>query len=168
MATWRLTVWSVFAASPEAVFAYKTDPDRLRHELGPLVRATTADPEALARAMRHTGDGAFDLRLTGPIGLVGVTWPVQIVRSDPPRSYQDDSVNASFLAWRHEHRVEPVTASLTRYVDDVTFTPRARPSVLTAAVMRALFVHRHQRAARDLPAQDVGRTWLRRDVPRGG
>ena len=162
MAVWTLTVRSTYLTSQHEVWRYKTDPESLAAELGPWLQMTVTDPDALARALRGAAPASFRARVTGPLGLVGLPWPMDIVRSEPELVYQDTSVNALYRRFQHTHRAIPAAAGRVKYVDEVVFEPRLRPSVLTARLTRALFLHRHERAAQDLPLDAVEgtRSWL--------
>ncbi len=164
MARWRLTVWSRHRASLEEVWARKTEPLDLREELLPWLRITVEDVDGLRRALRETGTGTFAGRVTGPLGILGFDWPFEIRGTRPRRWYRDASRNLLLAAFEHEHRLEVTGDGLVRYVDEVTFSPAFGPGRLTGEVLRALFVHRHHRAARVLPVDGaaLGRSWLRR------
>ncbi len=163
MQSWRLTVWTRFRAPVEAVWDLKTDPLALAREFLPWIRVEAKDVDGLRRALRQTGKGTFPGRVTGPLGLIGVAWPFSIQGTEPPRWYRDGSSNLLYADFQHEHRFEPIPGGGCRYVDEVVFTPRAGPSRLSAELTRALFVHRHHRAARELPVEPdaVAHTWLR-------
>jgi len=161
---WKLTVWSRYRASIEEVWDQKTDPPALAREFLPWLHLRVADVAGLRHALREAGSGTFAGRVTGPIGLVGLSWPLEVRETRPTTYYCDASHNRLFTEFVHRHRFERTPAGQVRYVDEVTFTPAFRPGRLVAEAMRALFVHRHRRAARVLRVDGdaVAHTWLRR------
>jgi hypothetical protein len=162
VSVFRLTVWSVYEATPDAVFAHKSDVRALRDELLPFARMTVDDPEGLQRALRGAAPGRFRGKLCGPLGVVGLPWPFDIRASHPPDFYRDASVNALYTSFDHTHRVEAAGPGLSRYTDDVTFEPRFGDA-FAAWVLRELFLHRHRRTALTLAASPAHptRAWLR-------
>ncbi|MBW1879862.1 MAG: hypothetical protein JRJ84_15985 [Deltaproteobacteria bacterium] len=164
MEAWKLTVWSRYRASIDEVWDQKTDPHALAREFLPCLHLRVDDVEGLRQALREAGCGTFAGRVTGPIGLIGLSWPLEVRETRPTVFYCDASHNRLFTEFVHQHRFEQTPAGLVRYVDEVTFTPAFRPRRLVAEVMRALFVHRHRQAARELRVDGdaVARTWLRR------
>jgi hypothetical protein len=162
MAGWKLTVWSRYRASAEQVWQHKTDPEWNSEELGPLFRLVLKDAQGFAAAAREGRHGSFRARLTGPLGVVGLSWPVELRQSRPPTYFRDASRNLLFREWQHEHRVEPTPAGRVRYVDELIFEPAAG-GFGAAQFTRALFVHRHYRAARHLQIDGdaLAHSWLR-------
>lgn len=160
MGSWTLEVRSTYLATVDEVWAHKTDIAALAAELRPL-RLTVDDPERLQAALRGAAPDRFDGRLTGPLGLLGLPWPMEIRASDPPRRYQDASRNALYREFVHEHRVEPSGAGRVRYVDRVRFTPALRPSAAAAWLTRALFLRRHAITATHLRLDEVEGTRAR-------
>ena len=163
METWKLTVWTRFDAPLADVWRHKTEPLALAREFQPFLRISVDDVEGLRDAMRTTGRGLFQGRVTGPLGLVGVKWPFDIRETRPERYYRDASKNPLYREFCHEHRFEEMGNGKVRYVDDVTFVPAFAPGRLAAEITRLLFVHRHHRAARELRVDDgaLARAWLR-------
>jgi hypothetical protein len=142
-------------ATPEQVWNAKTDPAALLREFKPFFTLTVPDPAALARAIRGDAPQRFDARLGGPLGLLTIPWPMRIDSSTPITSYQDSSTNLLYSAFHHTHRVQPSGKHRVCYTDEVVFTPRLRPSILTAYTTRALFLHRHAQAAKELDLDEV-------------
>lgn len=158
--TFQLRAWTRFLAAPEAVWAHKTDPEKLGAEFRPWF-GFRADAEALSRALAGAAPADVAARLL-PLGLPpGLAWPVHVRTASPPVSFTDTSTNALYSRFEHVHTVEP-TCDGARYLDVVTFVPRALPKVV-AIVTERLFAHRHQVSARGLPAdkQATGVTVLR-------
>jgi hypothetical protein len=164
MAEWSLTVRSTYMATPEHVWNAKTDPAALLREFRPFFTLTVPDPNALAQAMRGDSPQQFEARLGGPIGLLTIPWPMRIDASTPITSYRDSSENLLYSAFHHTHRVQPSGRHRVCYTDEVVFTPRIRPSILTAHTTRALFLHRHAQSAKELELDAVEgtRAWLNR------
>ena len=149
--TYKLRCWTRFLASPEEVWALKTDPARLEAEMMPVLKMHFEDADAPARALRAEGLPASfssEIQLGGVIGLLD--WPVEIAEVEPGRRLVDRSTNDLFSRWEHEHLVEPASDA-TRYLDSVIFTPRPSQHELVAQMVQRFFVHRHRRAAKWLP-----------------
>ena len=155
----RLRVWTRYFTTPAAVWAYKTDPERIQAELRPWLSLRLADPDAL-RAALTAGQTALETtaRLTPP----GIAWPLQIQLVTPGACFEDRSENALFSRFEHRHTVEE-TPDGSRYIDDVVFQPRLPAAKLAAILTQRLFVHRHRVAAQHLPAdaRTVGTSILR-------
>ena len=164
LAEWSLTVRSTYLATPEQVWNAKTDPASLLREFSPYFTLTVANPHRLAQAMRGDAPQKFDARLGGPLGLLTIPWPMRIDSSTPIMSYQDSSKNLLYSAFHHTHRIQPSGKHRVCYTDEVVFTPRMRPSLFTAHTTRALFLHRHVQAAKELHLDEVEgtRAWLNR------
>ena len=167
MAIWTLTVRSTYLATQEEVWLQKTDPQALLDEFAPYLRLTIPDPQALMAALRGAAPASFHAKVTGPLGLIGMPWPMRIEESVAPRLYRDTSVNALYKHFQHTHRVLPSGPGRVKYIDEVVFEPRFRPSRLSARITRALFLHRHARAARHLMLDQVDgtRSWLATEGP---
>jgi ligand-binding SRPBCC domain-containing protein len=149
--TYKLRCWTRFLATPEEVWALKTDPARLDAEMMPVLRVHFEDADAPARAMKGEGLPASfqsQIQLGGVIGLLD--WPVEITAVEPGRRLVNTSTNDLFSRWEHEHLFEPATDA-TRYLDSVIFTPRPAHHELIAQLVQRFFVHRHKRAAKCLP-----------------
>ena len=74
-----------------------------------------------------------------------------IAELQPGRSFDEQSTMMSMRKWRHQRSVTPDGDSKTVVRDRITFQLRAplRPATpLVAAVLRALFGHRHRRLQR--------------------
>lgn len=160
MSQWTLTVRSTFLATQPTVWSHKTDPEALSREFSPWLTLTVPDPAAVQRAMRERTmpdepPRTFRGRIGGPLGLITLPWPMTIEATEPPEWYRDASDNALYSAFSHTHHVRASGPGRTVYIDEVVFTPRIRPSWLTAQATRALFLHRHARAALELPADAV-------------
>lgn len=150
--TFHLRVWTRFLAPVEEVWRLKTDLGQIAAEFAPLLSFRL--PKELsglsADAPPPMPLGPLPARL-GPPGLPLLPWPLTVAEVDPRRRYVDTSANALYRDWRHEHRFEP-TPDGCRYIDAVTFTPALPAQKLAAILTRRLFLHRHLRASRLLPA----------------
>ena len=142
---YQLSCSTRFYASPDQVWALKTDLERIGEEMSPLLRFSL--DEAAARAALR-GEGV-PRTVDGKIwGLV--SWPFEFVSYAPGQRFVDRSSNALFSAWEHEHIVEQASDAV-RYVDIVRFTPAVGPAKLVAIAVQRFFQRRHRRAARHLP-----------------
>jgi ligand-binding SRPBCC domain-containing protein len=142
-----LRVWTRFYATPEEVWAIKTDPEALAAEFQPWLRFSM-DGEALRRAIEGGGGGEVASTLR-PLGLpFGVGWPIRLGPATRPVAYSDSSENRIFSRFQHQHSIER-TGDGCRYVDAVTFAPRMLPKAVGLMTER-LFRHRHAVAARRL------------------
>jgi ligand-binding SRPBCC domain-containing protein len=137
------------------VWGRVTTPEGIRHELLPILsmtmppglrRRTLEDaPEVLGRPL-----GKAWLLLFGmiPVDFDDMT----LVAFEPGRSFHEVSRMALLPRWEHERSVTPDGDGACIVHDRLTFEPRlARlPGVrrLVAAVVGALFSHRHRRLAR--------------------
>ena len=155
-----LRVWTRFFASPEEVWAAKTDPVALAKEFRPYL-SFSADAEAMSRAFQSGVPTDIPAKLR-PLGLpLGISWPVRIGEVRRPELYSDTSENKIYSRFSHVHSIE-VTPDGCRYIDAVTFAPRAFPKA-TALLTERLFRHRHRVSAKSLSAdpQATGVTVLR-------
>jgi len=142
----HLRVSSRFLATPESVWALKTDPENLREEFLPWLRLSVDDLESLRSALKGEElPRTIDARIWAVLA-----WPIQLTEYEEGASYCDRSQNAVFEEWEHHHVLQPASDAV-RYLDAVTFTSRIGPPWLVARLVEALFVHRHRRAARKLP-----------------
>lgn len=163
MSTWHLNVSTRFAAELDEVWRLKTDLSTFNAEMG-LLSLKIDDADGLQRAVREGHTGSFDAKLTGPLGLIGVPWPLSVEDVHPGESFQDTSSNLLFSMFHHVHRIEQASQGKVRYVDTVTFTPALGPSKLVAILVKDFFVRRHQRFAKQVPAipRATGVAMLRR------
>ena len=172
MDRWQLNVWTRFAAALDEVWRLETDPSLLAEGLRPF-RIALSDAGALQSAIREGRAASFETRFTGPLGVLGVSWPMEIHPSSPPGTagtgaeFRDTSSNLLFSEWSHRHRFEPTVDGKVRYLDEVRFRPALGPESVVVEVMRRVFVHRHRVAAKKLPVDPhvVGVSILRRYNP---
>ena len=151
MATcFHLRVWTRFLAPVEEVWRIKTDLGLLSAEFGPIFAFRAGSgampPHPFERAPLST-KASFGLSLLP----FGIPWPLELTESEPMRRYVDTSQNLLYREWRHEHLFEP-TPDGCRYMDAVTFIPALPAQKLAAILTRRVFLHRHLRAAKHLPA----------------
>ena len=152
-ARFHLRCATLFRASPEEVWALKTNWEKMQDEFRPLFQGTSSEGEQALAALKQGNlpvNYTLSVRLGGllPIGH----WDVEVSEYEEGRFFVDSSENRVFSAWRHEHRIEPSSLG-TRYVDLVDFQPRGRAVHWTAIALRELFLHRHRRAAQHLPTE---------------
>ena len=85
-------------------------------------------------------------------GLLPIDYDhLSIAALEPGRSFHEKSTMLSMRSWQHERTLTPVTDTVTRVHDRITFEPRVllRPSAgLFRRVFAAFFAHRHRRLAR--------------------
>jgi ligand-binding SRPBCC domain-containing protein len=137
------------------VWVRVTTPEGIRHELMPILSMTMPPglrgrtledaPEVLDRPL-----GKAWLLLFGvlPVDFDDMT----IVGFEPGRSFHEVSRMALLPRWEHQRTVTPDGESACVVADRLTFEPRlprlAGVRRLVAAVVGALFSHRHRRLAR--------------------
>jgi hypothetical protein len=144
--SFHLRVWTRFLVPVEAVWRARVD--ALAPELGPW-RACFApsgaplSPEQLPPPVETT------VRPLGP--LAAVRWPLRVTALEPGVRWVDESENALYARFVHEHLFER-TADGCRYVDAVTFTPRGRAQKAAAVLTQRMLVRRHEGYARALAA----------------
>lgn len=151
------------AASASTVWERVVTPEGIRDELRPVLSMTMppglrgrslADaPEVLGRPL-----GKAWLLL---LGVVPVDYDdMTLVAFEPGRSFHEVSRTLLLPRWEHERTVTPVSDDACEVHDRLTFEPRlARlPGVrrVVAALVGALFSHRHRRLAR-WAARSAGR-----------
>ncbi len=76
---------------------------------------------------------------------------LSIAGIEPGRSFHEKSTMLSMRSWQHERTLTPVSDTVTRVHDRVTFEPRLplRPFAgVFAKAFAAFFAHRHRRLAR--------------------
>lgn len=148
-AAFHLRVWTRFFATPEQVWALKTDPAALAAEFRPYLWFT-ADADAMSRAFAGPLPAVVPAKLR-PFGLpIGITWPVHLRQAKRPEAYTDTSENRLYSRFSHVHQIE-VTPDGCRYIDAVTFAPRMG-SKPVALLTERLFKHRHRVSAKALKA----------------
>ena len=151
-AQFHLRCATLFLASMEEVWAFKTNAEHMQDEFKPFFQG---DPRPAAEALLRLHQGElpvhYELQARLPGGIRLSKWPVTIEVFEPPFRFVDTSENTLVSYWRHEHRLERSDHGV-RYVDQVDFTPRSSPKRRIAAGIRELFLHRHRRAARHLPS----------------
>ena len=85
-------------------------------------------------------------------GLLPIDYDhLSIAALEPGRSFHEKSTMLSMRSWQHERTLTPVTDTVTRVHDRITFEPRMvlRPSAgLFRRAFAAFFAHRHRRLAR--------------------
>jgi ligand-binding SRPBCC domain-containing protein len=146
----HLRVSTRFFASPEEVWALKTDPDRLRDEFRPWLHLSVDDPTALADALQGVG---LPRTVQARIGMV-LPWPIEVTACERGQHFTDLSPgNVIFDHWVHRHEVQ-VASDAVRYMDAVTFSSQWGPPHLVARMVERLFVHRHRRAARNMQTDE--------------
>lgn len=139
--TFQLRVWTRFFASPDEVWALKTDPAALADEFRPYFRFS-ADAEAMRRAFAGALPADIQAKLR-PMGLpIGLSWPVHLSEATRPETYTDSSENKLYSRFSHQHRIE-LTPDGCRYIDHVVFRPRLL-SKPVALLTERLFKHRHR------------------------
>lgn len=161
---WRLRVWTRFRASPEEVWAIKTDPDALAAEFRPFGYFSLSETERSMMQAAFSEASSCALRLRIP--PFGLEWPMNIDVVENERIYRDRSSNSIYQEWSHYHRIVP-SSDGALYVDEVVFVSALPVDRWLAKLTKNLFVHRHKMAARCLPTEfgTVGVAMLRLDEP---
>ena len=143
---------SEVTAPCDEVWERVISPDGINHEMLPWMTMTMP---------RGTEDLTID---TLPLGVpLGRAWirlfglftidydQLSIVALEPGRSFHEKSTMFSMRSWQHERTLTPVSDTVTRVHDRITFEPRLLLR-LSAGFMRrvfaAFFAHRHRRLAR--------------------
>ncbi len=143
-------------ARPAAeVWGRVTTPEGIRHELMPILsmtmppglrgRTLEAAPQVLHRPL-----GKAWLLL---FGVIPVDFDdMMLVGFEPGRSFHEVSRMALLPTWEHQRSVTPDGDAACVVEDRLTFEPRLARLLgvrrLAAAVVGALFSHRHRRLAR--------------------
>lgn len=107
----------------------------------------------------HAGRTLFDAPLGVPLfrswlllfGVLPIDFDhIGLEAVDPTSGFVESSTMLSMRTWRHERRVTPLPDGAgSRVSDTLTFTPRIPGTgALLAAIVGALFRHRHRRLAR--------------------
>jgi hypothetical protein len=85
-------------------------------------------------------------------GIIPIDYDhLSIASIEPGRSFHEKSTMLSMRSWQHERTLTPVSDSVTRVHDRITFEPRLPmrlASGLFVTVFAAFFAHRHRRLAR--------------------
>lgn len=159
-----LQVWTRFLATPEEVWALKTDPDKLAQEFRPY-SALTMPPQDVER-MRDAFRAGTSCSAEARLWPAGVRWPMHLTVLEPGRRFQDTSTNALYHFFEHTHIVQPAQTG-TRYLDVVRFEPARSPAGWFARMTQRMYEHRHRVAARGLPTDPgvVGISVLRVESP---
>jgi hypothetical protein len=144
----QVTVSASLPVPAATVWERVTTLDGVNHELAPLLRMTA--PPGVALDLSDAPPGRVWLRsrlLLGgrlPVGHSDLT----LLRVTPGRGFLERSPMTGMRLWQHERTIEDLPGGC--HVQDRL---RARtvvpvPAPLVAAVVRALFRHRHRRLAR--------------------
>lgn len=146
---------SVVGVSAAEMWTRATSPDGINDELAPILRMTV--PRGLRG--RTIDDVEVGVTLGRSWILLGRVLPVDyddlcLVEIEPGRRFLERSSMLAMRVWQHERTVEPVDDRSSRVTDRLGFELR-RPVAwvpgsgrLAAAIVRALFRHRHRRLAR--------------------
>jgi hypothetical protein len=132
-----------------------TSPDGINDELRPWLRMTVpSGREGMTIADAPLGEriGRSWIRL---FGVVPVEYDdLCLVELEPGRRFLERSSMATLSVWQHERIVEPIDERTSRVTDRLGFELR-RPLALipgsarlVAAIVAALFGHRHRRLTR--------------------
>jgi len=137
-------------ASPETVLDRVSRLDGVNQELWPVMKMTWPR-EADGRSL-------FEAPLNQPLfrswlllfGVLPVDFDdIALASVDPSSGFVESSTMMSMRTWRHERRVTKLPDGGARVSDTLTFTPRIPGTgAVLAAIVSALFHHRHRRLAR--------------------
>jgi ligand-binding SRPBCC domain-containing protein len=119
-------------------------------ELRPLLRMTAPRQlQALDPADVRLGERMFRSWVL-LFGLLPVDYDdLTLIALEPGRGFHERSRMLSMRVWEHERWIEPDGADACLLRDRLTFEPRgALPRAFVAAIVRALFRHRHRRLRR--------------------
>ena len=134
---------------------WATSPGAINAELRPLLRMTTP--------RRLRGLTLDEVPVGRPLGrswiLLGGLLPVDyddlcLAELEPPRRFRERSRTLTFSAWEHERTVEPAGVDGCVVTDRLGFELKRPPARipgaarLAAAIVGALFSHRHRRLRR--------------------
>ena len=146
---------SVVGLSAAEMWRRATTPEGINDELAPVLRMTV--PRGLRG--RTIGDVKVGETLGRSWILLGGLLPVDyddlgLAELEPGRRFLERSSMLSMRVWQHERIVEPADDRSSRVTDRLGFELR-RPLAwipgaerLAAAIVAALFRHRHRRLAR--------------------
>ncbi len=153
---YRLRVSTRYLAPPAEVWAQKFDPVAIMAEFPFWAPFRIGRPEEVTAAL---ADGATRLRVPARFGPL--PWEAVVRVLEPGLSFEEHGTSSLFALYHHTHHLQPISDG-THYLDDLWFTPAAGGERF-AALVRRLFVARHRRAARVLPAEHytVGHAVLR-------
>jgi hypothetical protein len=142
----EVVVAGAFAASPRALWAHARTMEGVNAELGPWVHMSV--PRALAhRPLEEAPLGAEAFVSTmSLLGLVPFDRHHLVLTSvTPEHGFEERSWSWLQRAWWHDRTITPLRGGC-RLVDRVRFTPRVMLAApLTKRLVRATFVHRHER-----------------------
>lgn len=145
----RVVVTSDIPAPAEQVWTRAVSAEGVNHELGPWLRMTV--PAGLRGMTVETAPTNTPLGRSWILlfGVVPVDYDdLCLAELGPGYRFLERSSTASMRLWSHERVIEPADRG-ARVTDTLTFEPRAAtrllPRPFVAAIVRALFKHRHRR-----------------------
>lgn len=145
-----VVVESVVPAPAERVWARATTAAGIRHELLPVV-LMTMPPGLRGKTLDDAGDLLGKPLSKAWLLLLGIL-PVEyddmtIIGFEAGREFHERSTMLTLTPWEHRRTITPEGDHEARVRDELTFTPRL-PGLPVAAIVRALFRHRHRRLTR--------------------
>ena len=146
---------SIVAAPAAEVWARAITEEGINDELSPILRMTM--PAGLRG--KTIDDVSVGERLGRSWILLGRVLPVDyddisLAELEPGRRFLERSRTLAFSVWQHERVVEPVGEGSCRVTDRLGFELKRGlawipgVAVLSTAIVRFLFRHRHRRLAR--------------------
>ena len=153
---YRLRVSTRYRAPAEQVWDHVTDVQAIAAEFPPWAPFHFTRPDEVARALE---DGARQARIPARLGLL--PWTAEVKLTEAGHGYENLGDSSLFAVFLHIHTIEAVSDG-SRRLDDVWFTPARFPGLVAQWTSR-LFVARHRRSTRVLPAdaRTVGHCILR-------
>ena len=141
----EVLVVGAFAATADAVWAHASTMGGVNDELGPWLRMS--HPRGLDRlegANVPLGQEAF----TSTLSLLGLLpfdrHHLVLASVEAGHGFEERSWSWLQKAWWHDRTITPMHGGC-RVTDRVRFTPRVGIAPLARRIVRAVFVHRHER-----------------------
>jgi uncharacterized protein len=149
----------IMPCSAAELFAYHCRPRAFERLTPPWEQVEVVVP------LQRLENGA-EVKLRTQVGPVSTTMTVThhhviIPSAAAAGGFVDEQVGGPFSVWRHHHRFEPVTATTSRLVDDITYElPRVPFAQMVAGGyvrqrLERLFRYRHHTTEQDLLLQQA-------------
>jgi ligand-binding SRPBCC domain-containing protein len=162
---WSFRIASEVVASPARVWSVISTFDGVNDELAPWLHMTA--PRSVSRLTPETvplGEKLFRSWILA-FGVLPIDWDDLVLRRiEPERGFLETSTLLSHSEWRHERILTAITATTEAagclIEDRISGRPRVPGTgIFLAAVLRAVFRHRHRRLRRRFGVPAERRSW---------
>jgi hypothetical protein len=143
-----LEISVVVPATPQALFAFHSDPRNLTEVMPPTLKLVKLTTDGLAEEGRLIELHCRDL------WVIPMHWTCRWRTVAPPHLLVDEIVKGPFRVFQHEHRFEPINEHSTLMRDRISYAwghnwwGRLVSETFVRGYLHALFAYRHWRTVR--------------------